>query len=108
MGIGPPNVLSLTVQQGASSLDLSTVTAVNLNVTRQLDGSTATWTCTIDSQSETELACHYPFAVGGADVAVLGIYELATELTIGDTGVVPCYAFRVNGTPPGQTSVRNP
>jgi hypothetical protein len=61
LGIGPPNVLSLTLNQGDSSIDLTTVTAVVLNVVRTLDGSTARWACAIASKSTTSLVVTYAF-----------------------------------------------
>jgi hypothetical protein len=61
LGIGPPNALVLTVYQGDSDLDLTTVTGVLLNVTRALDGSTATWECNIASSTPTCLVAMYVF-----------------------------------------------
>lgn len=61
LGIGPPNVLSITLNQGDSTLDLTTVTAVVLNVVRTLDGSTAQWACAIASQTSTSVVATYAF-----------------------------------------------
>jgi len=61
LGIGPPNVLSLTLNQGDSSVDLTTVSAVVLNVVRTLDGSTAQWSCAIASKTSTSLVATYAF-----------------------------------------------
>jgi hypothetical protein len=105
LGIGPPNVLPFTVLQGDSSLDLTTVTGVSLAVTRQLDGSTTTWACVIDSASATVLVAHHAFQDG--DVDVLGVYELAPSLAVPE-GSVPTYAMKIAATTPGQTTQRNP
>jgi hypothetical protein len=119
IGIGPPNALPVTIRQGASTVDLTTVTGVTLNVTREIDGSTTTWVCVIDSSGvdgvngQTYLTCHYPFAAytppALGDVSVLGTYDLAPVLTVpaGGTGI-PCYSFEICATLPGQTPKRNP
>jgi hypothetical protein len=107
IGIAAPNKLSFTILQGNSSLDLTTVSAVSLLVTRELDGSTATWACVIDSATPSTLVAHHNFVSDGSDVSVLGIYELAPQLTV-PGGVVPAYAMRVQATSPGQTLQRNP
>ncbi len=107
IGIGPPNTLDLTILQDDSELDLTTVTGVSLQVTRSLDGSTATWACTIRSASAGQLVASYPFASGGGDVPVLGTYEIAPMLTV-PGGVVPCYAVRIQAVDPGQLAVRSP
>lgn len=107
VGISVPNYLGLTINSGDSNLDLTTVTALNLQVTRQIDGSTATWACTIVTRTTTQLTAIYPFNSNGLDVPVLGTYEVAPQMVV-PGGVVPGYAFRFVGSQPGETSYRNP
>ena len=106
LGISSPNSIGLTINQGDSNLDLTSVTGLTLNVTRAIDGTTAAWVCTIVTKTSTQLQALYSFDANGQDVPVLGIYEVAPEMTV-PGGVVPGYAFRFQGVLPGECSYRN-
>ena len=100
IGIGPPNVFTVTVGQGASPLDLTTVTGVSLKVTKTLTGIVSTWACTIVSATAASLVAQHAFAT--PDVDTLGEYDVAVSLTV-PYGTVPAYSFSISGTPPQQT-----
>ncbi len=111
LGIGPPNYIGLTIQAGDSNLDLTTVTALNLEVTVAQDQTTYTWACIILTQTPDELTALYPFSAYTApsmgDVYAEGTYYVAPVMTV-PGGFVPSYSFSFYGSPPGQTSFRNP
>lgn len=86
VGIGAPNLLGATIQpqslvipSGASAIDLSQVSGVNLLVSRP-DGTTATWTTSILSQSATQIVCAHPYA--SSDCTVTGAYQVTAQLVL--------------------------
>lgn len=82
----PPESLPITIAQGASTIDLSTVTAARFDV-QQPDKTTTTWSLAIDAKTPTELKAHHPFALGEATLP--GVYILVPILVV-PGGEVQC------------------
>jgi hypothetical protein len=85
-GAQAPERLKLTItnaQLASEPLDLSTVTAVSLQVTRP-SGVVVTWSTTIDTQTSTSLVVLHTFAA--PDVPTAGEYGILILLTV-PTGV---------------------
>jgi hypothetical protein len=86
VGAKSPTTLTCTVFQGDSALDMTTVTAVTLDVQRP-DGSQSNWTATIQSvlppsaPGGSMLVCTYAFNGNGLDCLVLGQYQVHPILT---------------------------
>lgn len=73
-------------------IDFTTVTLVTLKVTRQRDGSTATWaTSTFLSVTASGLVAVYQFSANGLDCPIDGDYLIRPYLSIPSFPVaVPC------------------
>jgi len=85
LNIGPPSTLTFRFLSPLIGPDLTTTSAVNLNVVRR-DGSTATWACTIVSATQSELVAQYTFT--GLELNTTGAYQLQPLLTV-PGGLVP-------------------
>lgn len=91
---GPPTTVSWPITQGASGVDLTTVTGISFTVTRP-DGSTTTWTGSIQAgATKTALTALYAFALG--DTAIAGLYTLRPVLLVpgGSVDVYPPQQIR--------------
>ncbi len=98
VGLGPPNVWPITFLAGDSGVDLTTVTAVLIDVEREVDGSTDTWTATIQGgTTPDELLAHVEFS--GAEITTLGLYRVAPSLVV-SSGVIPCSSLEVFAVSP--------
>lgn len=86
--VAPPSRLTLFVESQDFGPDLTTVAAVTLLV-RRGDGTTTSWTCSIESATSGELVAQY--AIQAGDITSTGLYELAPQLTI-QGGAIPCFA----------------
>ena len=64
-GAKSPEAYELTIRQAQSGLDLSTVSAVSLQVRRK--AGTVTWTTVLSAQSSTSLKATHTFAADGSD-----------------------------------------
>lgn len=100
LGIGAPNLLLVTYDDGLGGFPLLAVTGVSLAVTRT-DGTTASWACTLLGASPTELQFQHAFASG--DCLVKGRYRCAPTFTVAG-GSVPGNAFALYVQAPGDLS----
>ncbi len=96
--VAAPSTLTFFFKTVTFGVDLSTITAVSLNVLRR-DGSTATWSCDIVSATAGELVAQYAFT-GGDEISSTGVYYLSPILT-SPTGPVPCETVTLFVYPPG-------
>jgi hypothetical protein len=78
-GAVAPEALRLTIGAGSSSLDLTTVTAVSVELIGR-SGGTKSWTLAIDSATATTLVASKSFAAG--DVPQTNIYTMTARLTV--------------------------
>ena len=78
-GAVAPESLKVTVAQGSSGIDLTTVTAAQLLV-KKPDGTTLSWSATISAATATSLTLTHVFSA--ADVDVTGIYVVVPKLTV--------------------------
>lgn len=78
--IGPPATITIIYRSPTFSADLTTVTAVTLNVTRQ-NGTTTTWEAVIVAATEVELVAQYIFSDVG-EIDGTGPYAIRTTLTV--------------------------
>jgi hypothetical protein len=79
-GVKSPEALRITVTGGAD-LDLTTVTSVNLLVTRSFSGTTSTWVATVQpGATSTQLKAIYSYSADGSDCQELGIYKVEVDL----------------------------
>lgn len=100
IGIGPPNVWPITFLQGDSGLDMTTVSAVLLDVTREVDGSTDTWTAAVQpGSSAEEMVANVAFT--GAEISTPGLYLVAPRLVV-PGGEVPAEALRIFAVAPNR------
>ena len=82
-GTSAPVTLSISITPYDPSLDLTTVTAVALEVSRQADGGTATWVASIAGGATPSLVVvNYTFASAGVDFPVTGPYFVTPVLTV--------------------------
>ena len=77
--VAAPTTATIAFQTPTFGVDLSTVTAVNLQVLRR-DGTSATWAMSIIAATPAELIAQYEFQPG--DVTVTGVYYLAPQLSV--------------------------
>lgn len=77
-----PEAFSVTVTNGDTGLDMTTVTAASLSV--QLpDGTTTTWVASISGATTTQLTVtHTMPSSAPSDVATVGEYSVVAVLTI--------------------------
>ena len=95
VGAVAPESLRVVINQGASGVDLTTATAVQLVVIKKVDNTRQLWTgCTINSQTTTKLTITHTFQPG--DVSRVGVYSVVAMVTI-PTGSVRarCGTFSV-------------
>jgi hypothetical protein len=79
----PPETLTVNVSQGASGLDLSTVTGVSFSVRYPDTTADVTWTASIVSQTSTLLTARHTFNNSVAGEAVIpGTYRVMVALDI--------------------------
>ncbi len=79
--------LEIDISTTDPNLDLTTVTSVQLLVSRQADGTSATWTATPQSgATTTSLVAIYN--VGPTDAVTTGTYEVGVSLIV-PGGAVP-------------------
>lgn len=79
VGAVAPESIEVTVRQGLSDLDLSTVSAASFSVELP-DRSLTTWSATISGQTATQLTLTHTFAA--PDVPSSGRYVLVPILTV--------------------------
>lgn len=85
--VAPPSRLTFVVMSQDFGPDLTTVAAVTLLV-RRSDGTTTSWSCSIESATSGELVAQY--AIQAGDITATGLYEVAPQLTI-QGGAIPCF-----------------
>jgi hypothetical protein len=78
--IGPPATITIIFRSPTFSADLTAVTAVTLNVTRQ-NGTTAVWEAVIVAATEVELVAQYVFT-GTGEIDGTGPYAIRSVLTV--------------------------
>lgn len=78
-GAASPEDIRVTITQGDSGLNLTTVTAVEFDV-RLPDGSDDVWSASIVSATTTELVSSHVFSP--ADTVQLGTYVMLAKLTV--------------------------
>jgi hypothetical protein len=85
--VGPvaPENLQVTITRGTEAVDLSTVTAVSLEVIRKGSADRQTWATTIKSKVADTIVVNHVFQQG--DLARTGTYTVLGFLTI-PSGVV--------------------
>lgn len=86
LNVGPPTSIQITFQSPVFGPDLTTVTAISLNVVRR-DGTTTSWACEILSSTARELVARYTFT-GSGELTTSGAYILGPQLTL-PGGAVP-------------------
>lgn len=79
-GAKSPEAYELTIRQGSSGLDLTTVSAVNLTVKRRL--GTITWSTSLSSVTSTSLKATHTFAADGSDCPEKDTFEIIALLTV--------------------------
>lgn len=79
IGAVAPESFEIVISKGASSLDLSTVSAASLAVSRP-DRTETTWTAALSEQSATSLKLTHTFGSGETDQA--GDYYIVPRLTV--------------------------
>jgi len=84
-----PEALKVTIRTSASGLDLTTVTAVTLNV-RKPSGTESTWTGAIQSATAATLIVSFVYLPGHLDE--VGDYRTKPVLAV-PGGSVNCKAF---------------
>lgn len=84
--ITAPASITLIFNNPTFGPDLTTVSAITLNVTRR-DGTATTWAMTIVSSTPNQLTAQYTFT-GGTEITTAGMYYLAPVLTI-PGGTIP-------------------
>lgn len=82
-GSRAPYGFEFTVTSGGADVDLSTVTSVSIE-TRNDVGIKATWSASIDSQSETHLDGHHTFDADGLETASFGRIAMVLQLSTPD------------------------
>lgn len=98
-GTRAPVAITLTIQQGDSGRDLSTVSAASFSV-RMPDRSTTTWTATLGAQSATSLVLSHTFDASGTETATAGDYRLIARLTVtGGQWQTPSVPFTIREAP---------
>lgn len=71
--------VEIDVSTDDPALDLTTVSSVTLSVTREIDGTTASWTATVQTgATATSLSAVYELTV--TDAVTLGRYDVAVFL----------------------------
>lgn len=81
-GAASPEAYELTITQGASGLDLSTVSAVSLKIRRNTgSGGESTWSTALSAQTSTSLKATHTFAADGSDVPEKDTLEVEAFLT---------------------------
>ncbi len=83
-GAKSPEAFVLNLRQAASGLDLTGVTAVNLQVRRK--AGTVTWATTLSEQTATTLKATHTFAADGTDCPEKDTFEIIALLTV--SGVI--------------------
>lgn len=79
IGAVAPESFEIIISRGASSLDLSTVTAATLAVSNP-DRTTTTWAASISAQSATSLTLTHTFLVG--ETVLPGDYHITPQLAV--------------------------
>jgi hypothetical protein len=79
-GARSPRALRLTITPGNTDADLSTATAVTLDV-RNDAGVSQTWDTTIDEAASRSLSCHHVFDAEGLEVATPGRLSIVATIT---------------------------
>jgi hypothetical protein len=94
-GAQSPELLSVIITPGASNLNLTTVTGVELHLRDTQTNATKTWTATIDTgtRSSSQLTATYPFQLG--DVPSAAVYRVMAYLTLGTSGTRRCVPFNL-------------
>jgi hypothetical protein len=80
VGTAQPEYVTLQIADD-TGVDLTTVTAVNLMVTRG-DATTSTWACDIVSKTKKLIVVSHTFAADGSDVPVVDTLSLAPIMTV--------------------------
>lgn len=90
-----PEALSVIITPGASNLDLTTVTSVELHLRDTQTNQTKTWNASIDSgtRSASQLTATYPFQQG--DVPSAAVYRVMPYLILGTSGTRRCVPFNL-------------
>jgi hypothetical protein len=99
-GTRAPVTMTLTVQQGDSGRDLSTVTAASFSIRCLADRSTTTWTAALGTQSATTLVLTHTFDAAGAETTTRGDYRMIARLTVtGGQWQTPPVPFTIQEAP---------
>lgn len=89
-GIGPPNVLNITVTSPVGGLDLTMATGVTLDVRRPDGTSVGPWVATIQAGA-LPTSCNVLYALQGNEFSPYdGTWRMAPIFVV-PGGVVPCY-----------------
>jgi hypothetical protein len=80
VGVVAPSTLTINVAKGNSSVDLSTVTAVSLDVTKPGTNVPTTWAASITTQTATTLRASHTFASGELDLS--GCYKFVVLMAV--------------------------
>lgn len=80
--VGPkaPEALKVTLLAGDSGIDMTTVTAVSLDVVRP-DGATATWTTVLSGATTLQVIATHVFDAGGLEASLPGSYLIKPQIT---------------------------
>jgi hypothetical protein len=97
--VGPvaPENLQITINRGAESIDLSTVSSVSLEVIGKTTGDRQTWTTTIESKNADTITVKHIFQSG--NLSKIGVYTVLAFLVV-STGVVRATCGVINVTGP--------
>jgi hypothetical protein len=101
---GPAFGLEIDITQGNTNppLDLTTITALTLTVSRVQDGSTATWVpAIVPGGTPTSQTARYVFASDGSDARALYLYRVAVSFMT-NNGPIPGTSFDLFVVPANQ------
>lgn len=81
VGLVAPVTYAVSFVPGTSGLDLSTVSAVSLQI-RKPDGTTTSWSTTLSSQTATTLTATHSFSAAPSEIDQAGTWKFYAKYTV--------------------------